>query len=79
MDRKEIVIKVYNKGEEECEHDFVYNFALRMGFSHPPVVTQLKVCEKCGRAETVQSNEVVEYDNDRIVSAVDKFNLDQYL
>ena len=74
-----MVLKVYSKGEEGCEHDFVYNFALRMGFSHPPVVTQLRVCECCGRAEVVQSNEVVEFDNDRITSAVDKFHLDQYL
>lgn len=60
------IISVYTIGVPKCEHEYVYDKPVKVCYTFPPVVTQFRICECCGKAELVTSKEVFEFDVKKI-------------
>lgn len=54
----ERLINIYQNGQEECEHKWLYKSPIRTTFSIPPKYVQTKLCEKCGRLEYIENDEL---------------------
>lgn len=67
------VIEVFSNGKGGCEHDYVYDKPVKMSFTFPPVIEQLRICECCGKAELVSESEVFGFDADKIKKLMVQF------
>jgi hypothetical protein len=54
------VLVTFQKGDENCEHNFVFDNKMKLGFSYPITCTNFRICTRCGRYESVMDNSFIE-------------------
>jgi hypothetical protein len=47
------ILKVFEKGKDECEHEWVYDSKFTAMYTIPAEYMKDRVCEHCGRKELI--------------------------
>lgn len=68
-----MVAKVYNEGNAECQHVYIYGNIKNIGFTCPAKISQTRICQICGREEEVVTTYVEKYDKKRYEEIKERF------
>jgi hypothetical protein len=68
------IIKVFAKGNEECNHEWVSKL-VESYFTFPPIHLEERICSECGRYEMTKGSELIDFDNEEFKNLKKKFSL----